>query len=104
MLKFAIPAFWLLAAAMSASIPIAALATAQSLAGDGDDDDDEYECSMTDHAIRASLSRQGYTQIMLNVPIDNAVRAHGTKGGMAYVLKVSTCNGRILDRRPHGTP
>ncbi len=85
-----------------AALLLASPAAAQGLTWDSGDDDDDYECSMTDHAIRSALARQGYTEVKLNVPSDSRVQARGTKDGVSYVLQVSTCNGRVYSRQPRG--
>jgi hypothetical protein len=84
-----------------AALLLSSPAAAQGLTWD-DDDDDDYECSMTDHAIRSALTRQGYSEIKLNVPSDSRVQARATKDGVAYVLQVNTCNGRVYGRQPRG--
>lgn len=55
-------------------------------------------CFMSDHAIREAVRRRGYHDIYLNVANDNRIQVRATKGDWVYLLRVSTCTGRILKR------
>lgn len=55
-------------------------------------------CLGTNHLIRRAISRQGYTNIYLNVEHDQRIEARATKGKWVYLLNVNACSGRILER------
>lgn len=55
-------------------------------------------CFMTDREIRQAVRQRGYDHIYLNVANDNRIQVRATKGDWVYLLVVSTCTGRILDR------
>ncbi|RYE38971.1 MAG: hypothetical protein EOP21_11365 [Hyphomicrobiales bacterium] len=53
---------------------------------------------LTDSQIRRAVAAQGYRNIYLNVANDRRIQIRATKGDGVYLLKVSTCTGRILER------
>ena len=55
-------------------------------------------CIMTDSQIRRAVRERGYHDIYLNVANDNRIQVRATRGEWVYLLRVSTCTGRILDR------
>ncbi len=55
-------------------------------------------CFMTDSQIRQAVRQRGYHDIYLNVENNNRIQVRATKGDWVYLLVVSTCTGRILDR------
>lgn len=55
-------------------------------------------CMMTDSQIRQAVRQRGYHDIYLNVAIDNRIQVRATRGEWVYLLRVSTCTGRILER------
>ena len=55
-------------------------------------------CFMTDSQIRQAVRQRGYRNIYLNVENNNRIQVRATKGNWVYLLVVSTCTGRILDR------
>lgn len=55
-------------------------------------------CFMTDRQIRDAVRQRGYHDIYLNVENNNRIQVRATKGEWVYLLRVSTCTGRILDR------
>ena len=68
--------------------------------GDGEFYDGPYRlCLMTNSAIRRAISRQGYSDIFLNVENDQRIQARATKGRWVYILLVNSCSGRVLDRK-----
>lgn len=56
-------------------------------------------CLMTNNALRRAISRQGYSDIFLNVENEQRVEARATRGKWVYLLTVNTCSGRVLDRQ-----
>lgn len=92
----------LMAAMLGATALGAAPAGAQFMPdwGDGEFYDGPFRlCLMTNSAIRRAISRQGYTDIFLNVENDQRIQARATKGGWVYLLLVNSCSGRVLDRQ-----
>lgn len=92
----------LVATALGASSLAATPSTAQFWPdwGDGEFYDGPYRlCLMTNSAIRRAISRQGYTDIYLNVENDQRIQARATKGNWVYILLVNSCSGRVLDRK-----
>lgn len=55
-------------------------------------------CIMTDSQIRRAVRQRGYHDIYLNVANNNRIQVRATRGDWVYLLRVSTCTGRILDR------
>ena len=55
-------------------------------------------CFMSDSQIREAVRRRGYHHIYLNVENNKRIQVRATKGDWVYLLVVSTCTGRILDR------
>jgi hypothetical protein len=53
---------------------------------------------LTDSQIRRAVAAQGYRNIYLNVADNHRIQVRATKGDWVYLLRVSTCTGRILDR------
>jgi hypothetical protein len=55
-------------------------------------------CLLTSSALRREIRRQGYTDIYLNVPINQRIQVRASRGRWVYLLTVNSCTGRILDR------
>jgi hypothetical protein len=92
----------LLAAALLAAPVTATPGVAQFLPdfGEGEFYDGPYRlCLSTNYAIRRAISRQGYTNIYLNVENDQRIEARATKGDWVYLLNVNSCSGRVLSRQ-----
>ena len=56
-------------------------------------------CLGMNSLIRRAISRQGYTNIFLNVEHDQRIEARATQGKWVYLLEVNSCSGRILERK-----
>jgi hypothetical protein len=55
----------------------------------------------TDYQIRHSIAADGFTNIFLNAPIDNHVRARATKHGVVYLIDYDYClRPGIIDMAP----
>jgi len=68
--------------------------------GDGEFYDGPFRlCLMTNYSLRRAISRQGYSDIFLNVENEQRVQARATRGKWVYLLTVNTCSGRVLDRQ-----
>ena len=53
---------------------------------------------LTDRQIRQAVRNRGYTNVYLNVANNHRIQVRATKGDWVYLLKVSTCTGKILER------
>ena len=69
----------------------------------GDDDDDDLfdywpSCpiELSDRSLREAVSRQGFSNIFLNVRNDQRVQVRATQGDWVYLLQVDTCTGEIM--------
>jgi hypothetical protein len=56
-------------------------------------------CLSGNYSIRRAISRQGYSNIFLNVENDPRIEARATKGKWVYLLDVNSCSGRVLSRK-----
>lgn len=54
---------------------------------------------LTDRQVRNRIAAQGYSNIYLNARDSRRVQSRATRGNWVYLLEVSTCTGRILDRQ-----
>ena len=53
---------------------------------------------LTDFQLRRSVENRGYTDVRLNVAIDNRINVRATRDGWIYQLLLNACTGRLLDR------
>jgi hypothetical protein len=100
MRKLLRPAFLALALAATAATGTPAMAQFIPDFGEGEFYDGPFRlCLSTNYAIRRAISRQGYTNIYLNVENDRRIEARATKGKWVYLLNVNSCSGRVLSRQ-----
>jgi len=91
-----------LATALGAAAVTAMPAQAQFFPdfGDGEFYDGPFRlCLTTNNSLRRAISRQGYSNIFLNVENEQRIEARATRGKWVYLLTVNSCSGRILDRQ-----
>jgi hypothetical protein len=56
-------------------------------------------CLGMNSLIRRAITRQGYTNVYLNIEHDQRIEARATQGKWVYLLEVNACSGRVLDRK-----
>ena len=50
---------------------------------------------LTDYQVRQSIAAHGFSNISLNVPIEDHVQARATRGNTVYLIDFNRCTGSI---------
>jgi hypothetical protein len=54
----------------------------------------------TDLQVRQAIAAHGFTNIYLNAPIEDVIRARATRGGTVYLIDFNRCRGGIIGIAP----
>lgn len=67
--------------------------------GFGNNNDNRFGMvCLTESQLRRSIRDRGYSDVRLNVEMNNRIQIRATRNGWIYLLDVNACTGRILDR------